>query len=244
MSYILEALKKSDTERQQGSVPGLQTQHTLYPGFSVYKRKRSESLAKMAVPGIVSICLIIAALLLRDHFPYTILKKSTLQELSTSTTPPVNGYAQNNIERSITPSLPVVTTPHAQQGNDSLSLPVIANEPVITEQKIILQPAPILLRDYNSPLLSAAIDLPPVTDTDIEIPFIEELSPVVRANLPKMKFAGHTYSEDPAKRMILVNNSIKREGDNIETGLKLEEITWEGLVMNHRGTLFRIVTTN
>jgi general secretion pathway protein B len=242
MSYILEALKKSDKERQQGKVPGLQTQHTLYPGFSVYKRKRSESLAKMAVPGIVAICLIITALLLQDRIPYTIQKKSSVQELSLPATQPIAQHSNTTDESSISPSLQVEPALHPEQV--STPLPIITTAPTVIEQQITTQPAPILLQKQNFPQLSATLQQIPVTDTDVDIPFIEELSPVVRANIPKMKFAGHTYSEDPGKRMILVNNSIKREGENIEAGLKIEEITWEGLVINHKGTRFRIVTTN
>jgi hypothetical protein len=34
MSYILDALKKSDKERQQGETQNLQTIHTSYPGLT------------------------------------------------------------------------------------------------------------------------------------------------------------------------------------------------------------------
>ncbi len=244
MSYILEALKKSDKERQQGNVPGLQTQHTLYPGFSIYKRKRTENLAKIAIPGMISICLIMAVLLLRDHLPYTIQKKSTVPELNVPAMLPIVQHPRNSIENAIAPSDQPATARHSEQRNSQLSLPVITSAPKVTDQPLTLQPAPILLQKNGLPLLSESLQTPPATDTDIEIPFIEELSSVVRTNIPKMKFAGHTYAENPDKRMILVNNNIRREGENIEAGLKLEKITWEGVIMDYKGTRFRIITTN
>jgi hypothetical protein len=38
----------------------------------------------------------------------------------------------------------------------------------------------------------------------------------------------------------MINNTVVREGELIETDLSLEEITENGLIMNYRGTWFRI----
>jgi general secretion pathway protein B len=58
-----------------------------------------------------------------------------------------------------------------------------------------------------------------------------------------MKFAGHTYSAIAGDRLIIINNGIKREGDAVGPGLKLEEITWDGVILNYRGLRFQVVTT-
>jgi general secretion pathway protein B len=105
---------------------------------------------------------------------------------------------------------------------------------VTVQKPITLQPAPLLLSDTN--------DLEAVTTLQT-LPFVDELPASVRDTLPSLKFAGHTYSASPNNRMIIINNSIKREGDPIEQGLKLEEITWDGVILNSRGVRFQVMTT-
>ena len=43
--------------------------------------------------------------------------------------------------------------------------------------------------------------------------------------------------------MIIINNSISREGDLVEPGLHLKEITWDGVILDYRGISFQVRTT-
>jgi len=61
-----------------------------------------------------------------------------------------------------------------------------------------------------------------------------------KAEVPKLKFAGHTYAKTPAQRMIIINGQILREGDVIASGTRLMEITWEGVVIDFKGARFLV----
>ncbi len=56
--------------------------------------------------------------------------------------------------------------------------------------------------------------------------------------IPELNLAGHTYSDTPEKRMIIINGDILREGDRVSDIIKLIEITWTGVILDHNGEQF------
>ena len=71
---------------------------------------------------------------------------------------------------------------------------------------------------------------------------LQDLPADRRAAVPELKFAGHTYSEDPAQRMIIVNGQILREGGIISSGTRLRQITWDGVIVDFQGKQFLVKT--
>jgi hypothetical protein len=67
----------------------------------------------------------------------------------------------------------------------------------------------------------------------------KDLPPELKLQLPPMKFAGHTYADEPKQRMIIINNKILREGDSIDEETKLVEIIWEGVILEYKGVTFK-----
>ncbi len=74
------------------------------------------------------------------------------------------------------------------------------------------------------------------------VPDISSLSTDIREGLPDIKISGHIYSNNPSSRLATVNGGIVREGDTIEGGLKVEEITINGVIFNSSGTRFIVRT--
>lgn len=54
-----------------------------------------------------------------------------------------------------------------------------------------------------------------------------------------MTVSVHAYSARPADRMVGINNRMLREGEYVAPGLKLEQITPEGMVLGYKGYSFR-----
>ena len=54
-----------------------------------------------------------------------------------------------------------------------------------------------------------------------------------------MTISVHAYSARPGERLVGINNRLLREGDSVVTGLKLEQITPEGMVFGYKGYSFR-----
>ena len=49
----------------------------------------------------------------------------------------------------------------------------------------------------------------------------------------------HAYSDRPADRLVGINNRMLHEGDDVVPGLRLEQITPEGMVFGYKGYSFR-----
>ncbi|WP_457576457.1 general secretion pathway protein GspB [Desulfomarina sp.] len=72
------------------------------------------------------------------------------------------------------------------------------------------------------------------------LPDQPELPATAKDKFPQLHFAGHAYSTIPSKRMIIINNAILREGERINTQLRLVEITRRGIILERDGEKFRI----
>jgi len=72
------------------------------------------------------------------------------------------------------------------------------------------------------------------------LPLMQDLPANIRQRLPPLTLAGHVFSENAAKRMIIINNRICREGDMVEDGLFLDRIIWEGVVLRYQEIRFRM----
>ena len=66
-----------------------------------------------------------------------------------------------------------------------------------------------------------------------------ELPVEVQRDLPAMHVMVHAYSARPTDRLVGINNKLLHEGDEVAPGLKLEQITPEGMILNFKGQVFR-----
>lgn len=272
MSYILKALEKSEQERKQRTTPDLQTQHTLYPGASRSRQRRSTPRRRLRPAILFTILLVLCGWLFREHLPVALEIKITRSDALPDSSPAATPLDQQVTVQPEQPAAPATaaessapqvagTTPQptepqataedsreldrtvpdvadaAQEETISPSQPTTATSDennIVRRTAVRLQPAPLVLSGDPASQVVAAV--PP-------LPFPEDLPASIQNDLPKLHFAGHTYSARPEERLIIINNGIKREGDAVEPGLKLEEITWEGVIMNFRGLRFQVTTT-
>lgn len=74
-----------------------------------------------------------------------------------------------------------------------------------------------------------------------DIPIIQNLPAEIRNRLPALKLSIHVYSDDPDKRLVLINSRRYREGDAVSDDVTLDRITPTGAVLRTRGISFRLV---
>ncbi len=65
-----------------------------------------------------------------------------------------------------------------------------------------------------------------------------ELAPQVKDAMPNMSVSMLVYSRKPEERWINVNGAKRREGQEISSGLKVEEITPDGAIFSYQGQRF------
>lgn len=83
------------------------------------------------------------------------------------------------------------------------------------------------------PPATAAAPAPP-------LPLASELPPQARARLPNLTITGHTYSDNPTLRTLMIDGRMLVEGQTLAPGLRLERIERHQAVFNQGGTRFGV----
>ncbi len=67
----------------------------------------------------------------------------------------------------------------------------------------------------------------------------DELPTTLKSGIPQLKISVHYYAADPGSRFIRINDKTLREGQEVMTGLRVEEITATGVIFAWQGYRFR-----
>jgi general secretion pathway protein B len=228
MSYILEALKKADQERGIGAVPNLATPHEV-------KHPQSRS---YRWPWVVVLLLIVNVVLI-----VMLLRDRDVEVPGTAQAPLERGPSLTD-EKSVQPIQPgsEVSIGKAQAPEKS-ALPQSGQ--VSSAGQLVLLPEPAKPQT-PSPSLPAEEEIEEQAEALVAAQDISQLQSWYelpqefrnRLDLPRLDL--HAYSEDPRNRFILVNLKKYREGERLESGMVLEEILPDGMVMSYRGERFLV----
>lgn len=224
MSYILDALKKSDQERQQEVPPHLHSNHGYPPSF-----KDSGRGQRFLIGGIVAASLLLGGATMYLYNLAQQPKPQPIQQSPAKVNPPApEPIVQQQVT---TPAEPVVKMVEA---------PPEIRETPSTPIRIPRDRSKILFTPFGDQEVEEEYTLAKPPEPPSPLPLFKDLPPNLRTQIPKFSFAGHTYSQDPAQRMIIINNNISREGDRIDLNTRLKEITWEGVIIDFKGISFRV----
>ena len=236
MSYILDALKRADAERERGHVPGLHTRTT--PELDT----PAAGAGSIAQRGwLIALGLLIAggAMLwwwLGAVPPAEPVMPAQVPAVQTPAAPvePLQSLAptqpaepsDNAASETAPPVLPILAPPLPRAPAKAAA----STKPATAAQQPLGEPAAT-----TAP--QAATNAPAI---EIAVPTFAELSPEARARLPAVNVSGSTYSKNPALRMLIVNGKVVQEGGDIAAGLTLESIAPRSAVLNHQGLRYRI----
>jgi general secretion pathway protein B len=221
MSFILDALKKSEIERQRQSVPGLMDTR-LSP-----RRNRLPFWA-IALGVLLGINLLVLT--------FVLTRKSAPA-----------AHATQPADAASTPEAAV--PPETQHFSPLDTAPVYAPEiPVAAgETAAPLQP-PIARRASTSgPGIAAAHPArhpdPLLTDEDARanqevLPSISEINLTGAQALPDLHLDVHVYATKAAERFVYVNMHKYHEGARLQEGPTIERIRRDGVVLSYQGLRF------
>ncbi len=122
--------------------------------------------------------------------------------------------------------------PVTDSGAEQAELPP-APEPAIVAAAA---PAAITATPLGLPASSAGDGLKQtaVEDQAQQIPTLWESPANLQEKLSDLKINIHVYNDEAAQRFVIINMRKYREGDRLEpSGMQLERITREGIVINH-----------
>jgi general secretion pathway protein B len=252
MSYILEALKKSERERKQGKVPNLET-------FQDQASRRRHKIRPFW-PFILLGSLLLGGVFLGAWFywrepaptPSIPLTESAPDALSQSTSIPAGDSPATQALPKVTgkPELSDLQRQTAQEMNQDQTtaitpeLATSLSPPAIEEES----PAPPEVEDLESAITddTAAEDQaevpssPPTAIDEARIVKLENLPADLKDELPAIKIGVHLYSKDSEARRASINGRLMREGQQVGSGLYLEEITRQGVILSFRGRKFSV----
>jgi general secretion pathway protein B len=230
MSFILDALKKSESERQRQGSPSMYEIKVAPP--------RSRFPVWAVVIGLllgVNLLVLIAVLLLRDPAPSPAPVAGAAVPAAPAAAPPTPAATAAAVVAPVASApLPVAAAPPADPATGRFNPPLVEDPDLGAE-------------DYETELpevvAGPALPLPPPAQrgsvTQGGLPDRDTLvsngSPV-----PEARLSLHAYDRNAAARFVFLNGQRAREGDTLANGLRVEEIRPDGTVLSFRGSRFLV----
>jgi general secretion pathway protein B len=231
MSFILDALKKSESDRQRQSGPAL---------FEVKVAPRRLGLPTwaIAIGVLLGINLIIVMWMLLRH-PSHPEAANAAAPVTTQASAPASTPAPLPVPVPVpVPAAPApapaasVPTPVANaaqaQGLPPASLPAAGNADTNPED---LAPA-----SEPAPLLGSHVK----RGTAEGVPLYQDAAVVPGTHIPQLRLDLHVYAARPEERFVMINMKKLREGDTLPEGVRVESITPEGAILSYSGSRFML----
>jgi general secretion pathway protein B len=240
MSYILDALKRADAERERGHVPGL---HAQPLGGTATAAPRGLAARWAWWAGGAAGLVVVAALAWR---------------MGADTHAPVPAtLAVPSAAPAAEPPATVATTPVTTTAPPVSTPPPTAAEPVALAPVAAPRAAPALPAAPASavasrPLPAAATGTAPAprpaapepalaaTPANAPIPLYAQLPAGTRQQMPALAVTGSVYSDDASARFIMLNGDVAKEGSQPMPGLVVERIEPKSAVLRYKGERFRL----
>jgi len=237
MSFILDALKKSENERQRQVGPSL-------ADVQVSQRRTNKPWWAVAVGALLVLNLgVLLVVLMRDGDA-----KSSPPQAAHDSAATNDARAGNQVPLPASasrmprgnPPVAASTDPAAhsladEAGNAEQSAGVSADPTLAAAGNV--PDGPPMVRPIQAPAVAPAT-IPPQAEAQSAQ---EEVLPTPMdlaasgTSLPELHLDIHVYSAKPAERFVFVNMRKYTEGQVLKEGPTLERITSEGAILNHQG---------
>ncbi|PCM45701.1 general secretion pathway protein GspB [Marinobacter sp. ANT_B65] len=221
MSYILDALRKSETERRQGKVPDLGQQVQL-----IHRPKKR----RISPVLWVALALLVNAVVLAVLFWPERISDSGTEPGALETAPeqvPTIAPPPTQIPAASEPPVEVVSQAQPERASEPLAEPVRERPTIITPSLPQKRQAPLYSRDA------------PGAGAGARVPHLVELPLSFQKSIPDLMFNSHIYATDPYSSRVMINGHYLRQGESF-SGITVEEVTEDGVVLSKQGRKFRV----
>ncbi len=241
MSFILDALKKSENDRQRQSAPALFEVKVAAP-------RRTFPLWAVGLGVLLGVnILVLLWFLLRQPEPADSTAPVTAAtdagaQAPSSAAPP--GMVTVPATSTYIPAggAPPITIGAGSSTDSGVvapsSAPPLAEEPVLSGQEPSVPPD-YDVRDYRPAITPAQANAVAAARREGSVPSRDEVL-AQGTQLPELRLDLHVYDADPAKRFVFINMRKLREGDSLPEGVRLDSITQTGARFSFRGTQFTL----
>ena len=234
MSYILDALRKSDQQRRRNAAPPL----LLEPAAAEPPKQPA-----LVVYGLFALALLGAGVAIGWLRPW---QSEPTPQLPPASTPRLPEPRQIPVPQAApapapAPQLQAQQVAPAMTGGAPAAGPAPATaviEPMHAPPKVaskaaapVPAPVPREAASGGSRPGAAAPAAPVMTMAELPLAIQQKLRP--------MSISVHAYSGKAADRLVGVNGRLLHEGDSVAPGLALEQITPDGMILSYKGYTFR-----
>ena len=226
MSYILEALKKSQAERQLGELPSIHApQVQLHGGAAASGAQRGP--VWLALAGIL--VAVAAALLWWQPWQAPAPSPSPVPAAALAAAAPPPASAP--VSAPLPVAAPVAAAP-------AMPVPLPESKPVPKAQaQREAPPAPAVAAAPVMPVPAVAA---PVPAADESVPGMRDLPEPIQRQIPPIALGGYIYSKNPADRLLLIDKVLRHEGEEVAPGLVLEKLQPKGASFSFKGYRYRV----
>lgn len=240
MSFILDALKKSETDRQRQASPALFEVKVAAP------RRRFPVWAVGLAVLLGANMLVLAWVLTRKPAgdparPVAAAPASAdpagtpAKSPSSEVTLPATVTFQVNVPANAAPA--VAPAPDPGVVAPSVAPPLV-EDPLLSSQATPVPPD-YDSRDYQPAITPEQAAATAAARREGAVPSRDEI--LARGTpLPELRMDLHVYDPDPAKRFVFLNMRKLREGEALPEGVRVEEITQRGARLSYQGKEFAL----
>lgn len=226
MSYILEALKKSEQERRIGAVPDLSVaQETVVRATPRWPRWLLGALLLNA-----SILLFVAWRIWDGRQPAVPPEPAAVAPAAKAQ-PPVE---DTNKIVAVPPAVPAPETEPAR-------LPEPVSGPVAAAA--VEKPAAVAQSMPDAQTVGPDLEPMPELDAAAGAAAVvrwEDLPADERAGLPVPRIDVHVFASEPERRFVLIDLRKYLQGDSLDSGAVVEAILADGIVLSYQGRQYRV----
>lgn len=228
MSYILDALRKADAQRQRTRLPGLQAQPSAAPADGGGPAWRSP------VPWLLAAGLLLVMGILAwpraPSAPAVAIPEPVVPAPVAQAAPPVVAAAPEPVPQ-MKPQPPAATAIQPAPPP-----PRLVNEatPRVASRSTVDRPALPRAAPAPAPVVAAPTGPAPAPSA---APAAAE-STTAPAGVPKLAITGGVYSTDAAQRLLIVGGQVFNEGSEVAPGVVLEQVRPGQAVLSYQGQRF------
>ena len=239
MSFILDALRKSEHERRMETAPDIM--HTPV----AVTREQLPMWAIALIGALAAALLAVTIYSVWQRFPGPEPATGALQQPAAQP----QTVPQAAVPQAVTPA-PQVSVPAAATIQESAVAVTPSQSPSLDSSANAERSEPTVTTPAEVPVSSPADELPaarspePTASVPAPQPASREQLPSYATvladgmNIGMLQMQLHVHSSTPANRFVVINGTRRREGERLSEGLSIEEIVAEGAILNYQGRRF------
>lgn len=238
MSYILDALLKADQERQRHSTPTVHSIHAAQSIQATPGKPRWRYLLPVLLPVLLLGSGLAAASMLFGWQALETIRPAAPGPADSSValdsrTPPVETKVVY---------LPPATGPlPAAPGSEIQLAPAqpapAAPAPGRKESRVAAAGRPAA---QTTATPAPATEAAPVSRIDNRVFSLHELPAALQKEIgDTVVISGFSSSAEDSERLVIINDRVRRAGDDVVAGMTLESIQADGVILNYKGYRFR-----